>query len=50
MCVGLLRDGETYILDRTVNGGMKKEYIKLRKGGKRIVRRGPKGGKKMYIK
>ena len=39
------------------NGGNKKEFIKLKGGGKRLIRYGPKGGKyymkggnKLYIK
>ena len=39
------------------NGGNKKEYVKLQKGGKRLIHYGPKcgkyyikGGRKFYIK
>ena len=54
---GVLRNGETYILHKLNEGGMMKEYIKLQKGGKRLIRYGSKGGKyymkggnKVYIK
>lgn len=54
-----LTEDTTYKFYATNNqiGGMKKEYVKLQKGGKRVVRYGKrggkyymKGGKKVYIK